>query len=152
MGDIMSLLDLIRKRPVVDFNAKASSPGELYQFSRDTPVAIDQSPKFRHWIVHYPDGDVESVFCPPIGFEELMRLDGKAVSAEPLSDLNTNMEVMSYERAHMLKDPEMHGCDDCMNLSSMGICSAATRLGAMPGYRPVLGRRLDHRCPEWKPP
>ena len=152
MSDIMSLLDLIRKRAVVNFDAEAPSPGEVCQTPRETPVAIDQSPKFRHWIVHYPDGEVESVFCPPIGFIDLMRLDGKAVNAQPVSDLNTNMRVMSCKRSDILKDLEMNGCNDCMNLSSMGICLAAKRLGAMPGYRPVLGRRFDHRCPEWKPP
>lgn len=152
MGYIMSLLDLIRKPAVVEFDGEPPSPGEVYQFPGDTPAAIDQLPKYRHWIVHYTDGNVESVFCPPVSYRDLMRLDSKAVNAEPVRDLDTNMRVMSYEQPDMLKDPEMHGCDDCMNLSSMGICVAATRLGAMPDYRPVLGRRLDHRCSEWKPP
>lgn len=123
-------------------------------FSAENPAVMvsSESVSYRHWVVKYPDSVVECVFCPPISFEELMHLDSEAIAAEPVGELNTNMRVMSYERAHMLKDADMHGCDECMNLSSIGVCEAATKLGAMPGYRPVLGRSLDHRCLEWKPP
>lgn len=148
----MSLLDLIRKRADAMDATKARAEGVTCPGTEDAPIAVDQSPTYRHWMVHYPDSVVESFFCPPVSFAELMRLDSKAIAAEPVGELNTNMRVMSYERAHMLKDADMHGCDECMNLSSIGVCVAATKLGAMLGYRPVLGRRLDHRCPEWKPP
>lgn len=44
---------------------------------------------------------------------------------------------------------ELHSCNDCARLSPTGICKAALSLGAMDGYKPVLGRRFDHYCPEW---
>lgn len=40
---------------------------------------------------------------------------------------------------------ELHSCNDCARLSPTGICKAALSLGAMEGYKPVLGRRFDHR-------
>lgn len=64
-------------------------------------------------------------------------------------------EALAYYRNRtkevqpLRKQLDMHGCDVCNNLSPNGICKSATRLGAMKGYRPVLGRLLDHRCPEW---
>ena len=148
----MSLLDLIRMRASVMDSTKSCAEGVTCPGTEDAPIAVDQPPTYRHWIVHYPDSVVESVFCPPVSYAELMRLDSKAIAAEPVGDLNTNIGVMSCKGSNVLIDPDMYGCDECNNLSLMGICVAATRLGAMPGYRPVLGRRFDQRCPEWKPP
>ena len=117
-----------------------------------TVTNMSDSTAHRHWAVQYPDRVMESVFCPPVSFAELMRLDNSAIAAEPIDGLNTKTGVMSCKGDDVLINSDMHGCDKCKNLSSMGVCSAATKLGAMPGYRPVLGRRLVHRCPEWKPP
>lgn len=131
---------------------KARAEGVTCPGTEDALIAVDQSPTYRHWMVHYPDSVVESFFCPPVSFAELMRLDSKTIAAEPVGDLNTNIGVMSYKGTNVLIDPDLHGCDECKNLSSIGVCRSAMQLGAMQGYRPVLGRRLDHRCPEWKPP
>lgn len=120
--------------------------------TEDVPISIDQSPIHRHWVAHYPDHVIESVFCPPVSFAELMRLDSNTIDAVPIDGLNTNTGAMSCKGTDVLIDSDTHSCDECKSLSSMGVCAAASKLGAMPGYRPVLGRRLDHRCPEWKPP
>lgn len=47
---------------------------------------------------------------------------------------------------------ELHSCNNCRRLSQSGVCNAAIKLGAMYGYRPVLGLLYDHRCPEWLSP
>lgn len=148
----MSLLDLIRKRASLMEATKAQPEGVTCPGIEDAPISIDWSPTYRHWMVHYPNSVIESVFCPPVSYAELMRLDRKAIAAEPVCDLNTNIEVMSCIGTNVLIDPDMHSCDECKNLSSIGVCRSATQLGALQGYRPVLGRRFDHRCPEWKPP
>lgn len=131
---------------------KAQPEGVTRPGNEDAPVSIDWSPTYRHWMVQYPDSLVESVFCPPISFAELKGLDSNIIGALPIDDLNTNTGTMSCNPTDVLIDSDMHSCVECNNLSSMGICAAATKLGALQGYRPVLGRRLDHRCPEWKPP
>lgn len=56
------------------------------------------------------------------------------------------------ERATSPHAADMHSCNTCGLLQPSGVCKAAVKIGAMPGYRPVLGRRMDHRCPEWVPP
>lgn len=127
--------------------SKITCPG-----TEDVPIAIDHSLICRHWVVHYPDRVIESIFCPPVSFAELMRLDSNTIGAVPIDGLNTNTGAMSCNPTDVLIDSDMHSCNECKNLSLMGICGAATKLGALQGYRPVLGRRLDHRCPEWKPP
>ena len=148
----MSLLDLIRKRADAMDATKARAEGVTRPGTEDAPIAVNQSPTYRHWMVHYPDSVVESFFCPPVSFAELMRLDSKAISAEPVGYLNTDIGVMSCKGTNVLIDLDMHGCNECKNLSSIGVCRGAMQLGALQGYRPVLGRIFDHRCPEWKPP
>lgn len=58
----------------------------------------------------------------------------------------------STEASLPWSNPQLHSCNDCVRLNLTGVCAAAIKLGAMTGYRPVLGRKFDHRCPEWKPP
>lgn len=148
----MSFLDLIRKRVRVMDVTEAYTGKITFPGIEDVPIAIDHSLIYRHWGVHYPDRVIESVLCPPVSFAELMRLDSNTIDAVPIDDLNTNTGAMSCNPTDVLIDPDMHSCDECKNLSSMGVCAAATKLGAMPGYRPRLGRRFDHRCPKWQPP
>ena len=99
-------------------------------------LSIDDLFKIGHWLWQIEERSAEAI--------ELI-----------LTRCCNEPEALAYYRNRakevqpIWKQLDMHGCDVCNNLNPNGICKSATRLGAMKGYRPVLGRLLDHRCPEW---
>lgn len=121
-----------RNRPSVEPLAQATPPALI-------PMTSEQKEAVMDWLVFIEETD-------------------PTISADVITQCETNANARLYfigrtkELLAILHNPDLHSCDDCQRLSSSGICGAATKLGATPGYRPVLGRRFDHRCPEWKPP
>lgn len=121
-----------RGRPLVEPVAQAIPLALL-------PMTYEQKQAVMDWLVFIEETD-------------------PTISADVIAQCETNADARLYfigrtkELLAILHNPDLHSCDNCQRLSSSGICGAATKLGATPDYRPVLGRRFDHRCPEWKPP
>jgi hypothetical protein len=93
--------------------------------------------------------DIPAIFAIDADNQRLIAPLAKLAVANSADTPSINSDE---ETATSTRESDMHSCNSCGLLQASGVCKVAVKIGAMPGYRPVLGRRLDHRCPEWVPP